>query len=246
MKLIRFIFACIASAVAVSCAGGNGSPLIGISCSRSGKQTNTLLSTYPDAILRAGGAPVILPTVKDSASADRIIASLDAVVFSGGEDVEPARYGEDVWNETVECDLIRDESDFLLAKAALRQGKPILGICRGEQLLNVVLGGSLYQDIPSQIPDNVGHSGTTHRIGLEKGSALALVMGEDSLTVNSFHHQAIKEPASGIRIIARAPDGVIEGFETPQVLAVQFHPEKMLREDDEWLPLFEWFVNKAR
>ena len=111
-----------------------------------------------------------------------------------------------------------------------------------------MLGGSLYQDIPSQIPGNIGHSrGATHKIGLEEGSVLAGLYGPDSLEVNSFHHQAVKDPAPGIRITARSADGIVEAYETPQVLAVQFHPEKLLQQGDTtWLPLFKTFLTRCK
>jgi len=189
--------------------------------------------------------PVILPTVQTAAQAEELLSRLDGIVFSGGEDVSPAYYGETKLNSTVECDSIRDLSDSLLARAALRSGKPVLAICRGSQLMNVMLGGSLYQDIPSQRPDAVVHADTTHLVGLEPGSLLYRLYGPDSLKVNSFHHQAVKAEAPGITVVARAADGIVEAWETPQVTAVQFHPEKMLAAgDDSWLAFFEAWLEK--
>ena len=112
--------------------------------------------------------------------------------------------------------------------------------------MNVVLGGTLYQDIPTQVDTVVKHSGFDHRIGIEKGSVLYDLFGQDSLTVNSSHHQAVKDPAPGIVITAHAPDGVVEAYEYGNVLAVQFHPEKMVRTDDSWLVLFRYFVDRIR
>ena len=184
---------------------------------------------------------MVIPTVGSRAEADAVIAAVDGIMFSGGEDVNPAWYGEDVFNETVEIDSVRDRSDSLLARAALAAGKPVLAICRGSQLLNVVLGGSLYQDLPSQL--GVSHSDVVHKIAAAEGSFLARVYGTDSLTVNSMHHQAIKDVAPGVTVVARTGDGVVEAWETPQVWAVQFHPEKMLAAGDgSWLPLFKAFV----
>ena len=223
-------------------------PLIGITCSRSASGSTLLSTTYSQAVARAGAVPVVIPTVTSSAEADAVLAKLDGIVFSGGEDINPAWYGEEIWNETVDIDAVRDRSDSLLARAALASGKPILAICRGEQLLNVMMGGSLYQDIPSQIPETVGHSGgAIHKIGLEAGSVLATLYRQDSLEVNSYHHQAVKQPAPGIRITARTRDGIVEAYETDQVLAVQFHPEKMLQQGDEtWLPFFKAFIDRCR
>ena len=179
-----------------------------------------------------------------------IVPALDRYVRLhgyGGEDVDPSRYGEEVWNETVYVDSIRDNSDFLLAEAALASGKPILAICRGHQMMNVAMGGSLIQDIPTQVPDSLRHGGgAMHKIGVEKDSFLYRLYGQDSLEVNSFHHQAVKDPAPGVRVTARAPDGVIEAYEAPGVIAVQFHPEKMVEDDPFWLPLFEAYVDRLK
>lgn len=222
-------------------------PLVGISCARSASGGTNLAKTYTNAITRAGGLPVILPTVSDPAVARDLLNRLDGIVFSGGEDVDPSRYGETVWNETVHVDSIRDNSDFLLAEAALASGKPILAICRGHQMVNVAMGGSLIQDIPTQVPDSLIHSGgAMHKIGVDKDSFLYQLYGQDSLEVNSFHHQAVKDPAPGVHVTARTRDGVIEAYEAPGVLAFQFHPEKMVEDDPFWLPLFEAYVDRLK
>ena len=220
--------------------------MIGISCGRSATGAVNLSSAYTDAIARAGGIPVVLPIIDDQALAGSLLAKLDGIVFSGGPDVDPAEYGETVWNETVSIDAVRDRSDLLFARAALASGKPVLAICRGEQLMNVVLGGTLYQDIPTQVDTVIKHSGFEHRIGVEKGSVLYELFGQDSLTVNSSHHQAVKDPAPGISITAHAPDGIVEAYEYENVLAVQFHPERMVQTDDSWLALFKYFVDRTR
>ena len=221
-------------------------PLVGISGSYMSSGGTSLNTNYSQAISRAGGVPVVIPTVSSREEADAVLAKLDGIVFSGGEDIDPSFYGETVYNETVFVDSVRDVSDVFLARAALDAKKPILAICRGEQLMNVVLGGSLYQDIPSQLPDNVGHSGTTHKIGIEEGSILARLYGTDSLEVNSTHHQAVKDVAPGIRVTAYSPDGIVEAYETDKVTAVQFHPEKLVRTDDKWLAFFRTFISKCK
>lgn len=225
-----------------------GGALIGITSSRSGSGATLLSSAYTEAVSKADGVPVVLPTVASAAEAEAVVAALNGIVFSGGEDINPAWYGEDVLNETVHRNPVRDHSDSLLARAALASGKPILAICRGEQLMNVMLGGSLYQDIPTQIHQTVGHGGgAVHKVGLEEKSLLAELYGTDSLEVNSFHHQCVKTPAPGIRITARSAEGVVEAFETAQITAVQFHPEKMLQSGDtRWLPFFKAFVKKCK
>ena len=222
-------------------------PLIGITCSRSASGATMLATTYTDAISKAGGVPMVIPTVKTREEADAILATLDGIVFSGGEDVNPAWYGEEILNETVYMDSVRDHSDSLLARAALASAKPILAICRGAQLMNVILGGSLYQDIPTQIPGADSHGGgARNKIGLEESSVLSRIFGPDSLEINSFHHQAVKVPAPGIRITAHSADGIVEAFETDQIWAVQFHPEKMLQDGEEkWLELFKEYVRRV-
>ncbi len=219
-------------------------PVIGISCARSASGATQLATTYTEAIVRAGGVAVVLPTVASSGEAERLLDILDGIVFSGGEDVSPAWYGESVWNETVHIDTLRDHSDSLLTRAALASGKPILAICRGAQLVNVMLGGSLYQDLPTQLGSSVTHGGgASHEITLEAGSVLQDIFGTGSIQVNSFHHQAVKDLAPGLTVTARAADGVVEAYEAPRIWAVQFHPEKMLQAGEtRWLPLFERFV----
>ena len=241
MKRIVLLFAILAVA---GCS--NKAPLIGISGSYMPTGGTSLNTNYSQAVSRAGGVPVIIPTVSSREEADAVLAVLDGIVFSGGEDLGPWLYGEDIYNETVFVDSVRDVSDVFLAQAALDSHKPILAICRGEQLMNVVLGGSLYQDIPDQLPDNVGHGGTTHKIGIEAGSILASLFGTDSLEVNSTHHQAVKDLAPGLKVTAHSPDGIVEAYEGDNLIAVQFHPEKLVRTDAKWLALFKLFIKKAR
>ena len=235
----------VAAVLLTVCACSPKAPLVGISTEEAEGRYNYLTNTYACAITAAGGIPVLIPTVKTPEQARNVLSRRDGIVFSGGEDVSPAWYGEEPVNETVEVNPVRDRSDSLLARAALHCGKPILAICRGSQLMNVILGGSLYQDIPSQLPQAVLHSGARHMIGLEKDGFLATVFGADSLEVNSSHHQCVKDPAPGIKIIARAPDGVVEAWETAQITAVQFHPEYMFAHGDStWLPLFTYWIDK--
>lgn len=189
----------------------------------------------------------MLPTVSDARMAEDLLALVDGVIFSGGPDLDPSYYGETLWNGTVKVDTLRDASDLLLMHAALSSGKPILSICRGEQLMNVVLGGSLVQDIPSQIGEDVVHSGgALHPVSVEKGSLLYGFFGQETLLVNSFHHQAVKEPGAGVRITARSADGLVEAYEYGnQVLSVQFHPEGMARTDPAWLVPFRYLVRRC-
>jgi putative glutamine amidotransferase len=243
MKRILFLFTILAS---VSCTAQKP-VVIGISSARTSSGSVKLQSTYTEAIHKAGAVALVIPTISTREQADAILSTLDGILFSGGEDVNPAWYGESVYNETVYMDPVRDRSDSLLARAALAYGKPVLGICRGGQLMNVIMGGSMYQDLPSQTGTAVTHGGgASHRIGVEKGSVLAELFGSDSLTVNSFHHQAVKDPAPGVIVTARAADGVIEAYENGMVWSVQFHPEKLLHNGDEaWLAFFKAFADRC-
>lgn len=242
---MKRILAALSIVLFMACSSAPQKPLIGISSSRSQSSGTIQLSpAYTDAIMKAGGTAVILPVIYSREQADALLATLDGIVLSGGVDVAPNWYGEEPLNETVEVDVVRDYSDSLLARAALDSGKPILAICRGEQLLNVVMGGSLYQDIPSQVEGHVTHGGgATHKIQIDKDSFLYNIFGVESMEVNSYHHQAVKEPAPGIKITARSEDGLVEAFEADRIWAVQFHPEKALAEGDETiLPFFKAWI----
>lgn len=243
MKRVALLILALAALVS-SC---RRAPVIGISCGWINSGTSTLSVTYTRAVARAGGIPVIIPTIADSALAAALVGKMDGVIFSGGADLDPSYYGETIWNETVQVDPIRDASDLLLMRAAIAAKKPVMGICRGEQLLNVVLGGTLYQDIPTQVDTLVVHcGGALHRIGVEKGSVLYRLFGEDSLTVNSFHHQAVKDVAPGVRVTARADNGIVEAYEYgDRLIAFQFHPEVMAWTDSTWLAPFRYFVKMA-
>lgn len=234
----------------------SGVPVIGISAGWDRGRVD-VSDAYAISVRAAGGVPVVLPPVLSASEASEVLSHVDALVLTGGEDIAPARYGEEVLNATVEVNGARDTSDFLLATEALRRGLPILGICRGEQLMNVVLGGTLYQDLPGQLgvvhrqsePDGVG----THMIYIEAGSRLRGLLGADSLMVNSFHHQAVKDPGAGVHVVARAADGVVEAWEydgskRASILCVQFHPELLYARggNTTFLPIFQDLVARSR
>ena len=243
---MKRILTALTLVLVMACSNAQQKPLIGISSSRSQTSGTIQLSpAYPDAIMKAGGTAVLLPVIHSREEADALLATLDGIVFSGGVDVDPVWYGEEPLNETVEIDKVRDYSDSLLARAALDSGKPILAICRGEQLLNVVMGGSLFQDIPSQVEGHLTHGGgAKHMIQIDKGSFLHTIFGVESMEVNSYHHQAVKVPAEGVKVTARSEDGIVEAYEADRIWAVQFHPEKTLAEGDETiLPLFRAWIH---
>lgn len=229
-----------------------GKPVIGVSPSYDGDKVS-VNSSYLRAVERAGGIPLVLPIVRDETMADDVISKVDGLLLTGGEDVSPSRYGEEILNGTVSSNLPRDASDMLMLAAAGKRGLPVLGICRGEQITNVFYGGSLWQDLPSQVGEAVAHRQNepadtgTHWVYIEKGSQLHSLLGVDSIMVNTFHHQAVKRLADGFTVNARAADGVIEGYEGRGFICVQFHPEGFVSKgDDRFLPIFIEFVGKAK
>lgn len=244
--VFNFFIVLLALVAAGACGRETKAPLVGITCSRSSSGTDMLSSHYTRSVSRAGGVPVVIPTVSTLEEAREVLSRVDGVIFSGGADIDPAWYGETIWNETVEIDPVRDHSDSLLAVEALRQGKPVLAICRGEQLLNVIMGGSLYQDIPTQVDAAHTHRGVRHKISVEEDSFLFRLFGPDSLQVNSRHHQAVKDLAPGVKVAGYSDDGLVEAYENDQVWAVQFHPESLAQEDDSWLALFTAFLQRLK
>lgn len=248
MKRIAII-ALMTAVMAVACQ--NRRPVIGISGSCP-QGWVSVRDEYTNAVSRAGGIPIVLPVTADSILVEEYANLIDGLILSGGEDIQPAYYGEKIFNETVECIPRRDTADFLLLRASLRRKLPVLAICRGEQLVNVMFGGSLYQDLPSQYDTIVHHhqenarNGAQHIVYLEPGSRLHELLGVDSVGVNSFHHQAVKKLGEGLKVSARAADGTIEGFEGDGLFCVQFHPEAFVSAgDDTFLPIFTDFVKQA-
>ncbi len=192
------------------------------------------------------GAPLLLPVCGDAAVLRRLCGTLAGLLLPGGGDVAPARYGQTAGPTLRAVDEERDEAELCLVGYAMEDDLPLLAICRGLQVLNVALGGTLLQDIPSQMVGALVHSyGTTvprdapqHTVSLESGSCLAAALGRGrplaQVAVNSFHHQAVCELAPSLRVVARAPDGVVEALERPDrsfVIGVQWHPEEMAAGD---------------
>jgi putative glutamine amidotransferase len=227
-------------------------PLIGITACRK-------LEDYRQAVVHVSGdVRVIDPSMPIAGALD----GLDGLLLTGGEDVAPARYGEEPLPAVVDVNTERDDFEVGLVVEARRLDLPILAICRGIQLLNVACGGTLVQDLPSQVPGAFDHQlhvpphepfSLAHEVWLDKETLLSRLMGErladgDSCEVNSRHHQAIKSVAPGFVVSATAPDGVIEAIEDPSAtfcLGVQWHPENFWR-TGEFRPLFEGFVEAAR
>lgn len=210
---------------------------------------------YVEGVANAGGVPLVLPPF--TWSAEQMAGGLDGLLLSGGSDLDPRHYGE---LPSPELGLVmreRDEFEMELVGHALQLGIPIFGICRGLQILNVALGGTLYQDLPTQLGSEVQlehRQGVpkytaTHVVELDDGSAAAKIMGARRLEVNSYHHQAVKELASGLVAVAHSPDGVVEAVEAQNlserwILGVQWHAEAM-RAQEEQRCLFEALVEAA-
>nr|BBH93902.1 gamma-glutamyl-gamma-aminobutyrate hydrolase [Thermogemmatispora argillosa] len=232
-------------------------PLIGIPCHpayRHGSQRPIYGNnrSYVHAIEDAGGVPVLIPLMHDLSALETLLSRLDGLLLPGGQDIQPRRYGEEPHPRLGDTDPALDEFELTLAHWALRAEKPILGICRGMQLLNVALGGTLYQDLESQYAGSLRHmnqdlprSQVIHRVLVEPGTCLAAITGEREFWANSIHHQAVKEPGKGVRIAARAEDGVVEAIEVPTkrfVLALQCHPEEIYRQVPACARVFSAFV----
>ncbi|HEV2236668.1 MAG TPA: gamma-glutamyl-gamma-aminobutyrate hydrolase family protein [Ktedonobacterales bacterium] len=232
-------------------------PLIGIPCATVERVGSSLPvyagnPPYIRALEAAGALPVLIPLYADVALLDDLRGRLDGLLLTGGGDVDPRHFAEAPHPKTETPDAARDQIELAIARDALRQDLPILGICRGMQLLNVALGGTLIQDIPTQVPGAVDHDPkgnrtafAMHSIAIEPDSQLARILGVTSHTVNSYHHQAVSRPGAGVRVVARASDGVAEAIELDGrdfALAVQFHPERLFEQDARLAHLFSAFV----
>jgi len=234
-------------------------PLIGVTCwqetTATGQERLFVPRNYFRSIERAGGIPVLLSYVETPAAAAAALDRLDGLLLSGGIDVDPRLYGELPLPQLGRVDPERDTTELLLTRIAVEQGLPLLAICRGIQLLAVAMGGSLYQDIPRQLPGAMKHSqeaprwADSHGIRLVPGSRLEQLLGGREAVVNSFHHQAVKTVPSGFVVSATADDGVIEGIECPRhpfAVGVQWHPEEFVERSSAFYSLFSGLVEAAR
>jgi putative glutamine amidotransferase len=214
-------------------------------------------SRYYLAAAAMGAVPVMIPLFDQDAETLRAIYDrIDGLMLAGGVDLEPATFGEAPHPRLGRTDRSRDTVELQLARWAIAEGKPVLGLCRGLQVLNVAMGGTLYQDIEAQIPGAMRHDYfpgfprdyLAHEVSLTEDSRLRSAIGESRLAVNSMHHQAIKSLAPGLLVSARADDGVIEAIEThgPNYLVgVQWHPEVFEQRDERTHRLFQSFVGAA-
>ncbi|MFN8512791.1 MAG: gamma-glutamyl-gamma-aminobutyrate hydrolase family protein [Chloroflexia bacterium] len=213
--------------------------------------------SYVQAVEAAGGVPILLPP--SGAGVEELVGIVDGIIFSGGADIRPDRYGDDyVHEKTYGISDLRDEFEFQLLEAALRADVPTLAICRGIQVLNVALGGTLYQDIPTEYPTDLKHSQPwevgsyehpIHEVAVERDSLLGDLLDATTVGTNSAHHQSLKQVPPSLRVIGRSTDGSIEAVEHIEkrfVLGVQWHPEKMFVEHTEHLRLFAGLIEEAR
>jgi putative glutamine amidotransferase len=241
-----------------------GRPVIGVIASRylrpGGNSTlSGIGEQYLLAVEAGGGIPLLIHLTRDAAVLRAHYQRCDGLLFAGGGDVDPVIFGQMPHPKLGTVEPLRDEVELALARQAIDDRKPVLGICRGIQLLNVALGGTLYQDIPSELPEASDHYASSHvpgrahlahSIALEPDSWLAVRLGTDALPGNTFHHQALRDIAPGLRVTGRAPDGIVEAIEGAGpgfVIGVQCHPEELWESaDPRWAQLFVGFVEAAR
>ncbi len=233
-------------------------PLIGVPC-HAGKRAETDRPiyynnrSYVQAIEHAGGMPVLIPILDDLSGLEVLLPRLDGILISGGIDVDPHYYQEEAHPLLGETNSHLDELEIDIVRWAVHNNIPMLGICRGMQVINVTLGGTLYQDINAEVPGSLRHANwdlprnkMIHRVNVQPGSKMEAVLGVRELAVNSLHHQSVKEPGRGVLISGYAEDGVAELLEVPNLhfmMAVQCHPEELYAEQSVWSRLFGAFIS---
>ncbi len=235
------------------------SPLIGFTASHyvapgTGWEYNRGYVPIIQAIEEAGGLPVLVPISINQDTLRGIYSRLDGLLLPGGGDLRPSVYGQEAHPATDNISDARDMIEIRLARWAAEDNLPLLGICRGHQVMNVAFGGTLIQDIPSQIGEKVPHNITeprsfrAHEVNVDPSSRLASILGGTRFQVNSLHHQSIQTAAPDVCVTAYAPDGVAEALEMPDkkfILSVQWHPEDFYREDPAMQGLFKAFIEAA-
>lgn len=235
-------------------------PLIGITSENTkneyGQPAVRSLRTYIREVIKAGGIPIVIPSETPGDMLSELFTRLDGIILTGGDDIDPARFNGEMHPKVGKPDPIRDECEITLAKLAVEKQKPVLGICRGIQLLNVALGGNLYTHVEDQHPAKTKHDYypepprdlISHPVSIEENSKLFEIIGEREIDVNSLHHQGVKTLSPKLVPTAYSPDGLIEAVEIPGhhfAIAVQWHPE--------WIPnkpasqaIFKAFIEAAQ
>lgn len=229
-------------------------PVIGVTVDSSDNEERYLSTiTYASAVERAGGLPILLPYAVDHALIPQYVDMLDGICFTGGNDMNPVRYGEEWHPKVNRMDERREKFEFALIAEVEKRRMPALGVCFGSQLMNVHRGGSLIQFLPDQKPGSLEHrrlpgsDPTRHPIQLDTKSLLGSAIGKSDVSVNTYHKQAVNKIGKGLKIIATAPDGVVEAFEDPtfpMFVAVQWHPERLIEEPEHLAP-FKLLVSKS-
>ncbi len=213
-----------------------------------------LNTRYVRAVEAAGGVPVALITTDDPDSIDRILSSIDGLMLTGGRDMDPSHFGEEPHPKAEAISKERTRFELELVRRARRVRLPTFGICLGMQTINVALGGSLYQDIPSQYQTELDHRQDSprgklvHTVNVSGGSRLHGLLGCEQLHVNSIHHQAVRRIGDGLKVCALSPDGIVEGLESSDdqfLVSVQWHPEELV-DVEEQRSLFRGFVEACR
>lgn len=228
-------------------------PVIGITTDSNNDNDRYMSTmTYTAAVEKAGGLPLLIPFAVEHALIPQFVDLLDGIVFTGGDDMNPARYGEDWHPKVSRMDPRRQEFEFALIAEIERRRLPALGVCFGSQLMNVHRGGSLIQFLPDE-PGKLEHRKLPgqdvirHPVKLETNSQLGQAIGSADVSVNTYHKQAVRKLGRGLRVIATAPDGIIEAFEDPTLplfAAVQWHPERLIEEKEHLAP-FQLLVRKS-
>lgn len=210
-----------------------------------------MLPGYFNGLIAAGGIPVMLPLTSDKEILSQLADTYDGFLFTGGQDVSPSLYGEDTLPQCGEISKPLDEMENILLNELIGRDKPILGICRGIQFINAALGGTLYQDIPSQKPSKTEHHQSppydvpVHSVNITPNTPLYDILGQSELRVNSYHHQAVKELSPKLAAMAYSEDGLVEGVYMPDkkyIMAVQWHPELSYLKDKNSMLIFESFI----
>lgn len=232
-------------------------PIIGITTFEgSTKGFHTINNSYMNAVFAAGGIPVNIPTIKDEGDYDSYLNILDGIIFSGGNDISPLCYNENPLKQVNHISSVRDKYEIELFNKAYEKKLPILGICRGLQIANVALGGSLYQDIHAQLSDVFGHQPTGvendefhHSVTVKHDTILHNIFQSEKIFVNSNHHQSIKKVGDNLIVSAIAEDSIIEAIEADDerfLLGLQFHPEGMIKKHPLFLNIFKALIQAAK
>lgn len=212
-------------------------------------------SDYVKAVIESGALPVLIPPLEDRNRLDLILSGIDGIIITGGDDISPEIYGEENTGLSLNTSRVRDEVELYLMGKAVNSGNPVLGICRGFQLVNIFFGGTLYQDLESQFKGRINHKNNFrnsedlhHEVIIESGSRLSSIIRSERFMVNSRHHQGVKEPGRGLVPSAYASDGIIEALEQRNlnIIAVQWHPENLVRLGGKYISLFADLVQRCK